>query len=231
MSTDIFPSRWPAKNPNIVQLYSLPTPNGQKIGVMLEEIGIEYEPHLINIMEGDQFDPEYVEINPNSKIPSLIDPNGPGGKPIRLMESGAILMYLAEKTGKFLPTDPAQRLDVMQWLFFQVGSVGPFFGQFGHFFKFAKGKTDDYGEKRYTKETNRLLGVLDKRLAAQPYLVGDEYSIADIATFPWINALDFYGGKEVVEYASFEHVQAWIERCMARPAVARGIKVPATPGR
>ncbi|MEM6294996.1 MAG: glutathione binding-like protein [Myxococcota bacterium] len=225
MSTTELPKRWPAQHPDRIQLYSLPTPNGQKAGIVLEELGLPYEAHRIDIMAGDQFDPDYVAINPNSKIPALIDPDGPGGKPIALMESGAILMYLAEKTGKLLPEDPRGRWEAMQWLFFQVGGVGPFFGQFGHFFKFAKGKTDTYGEERYAKETKRLLGVLDGRLSDQDYLAGNEYSIADIATFPWINALDFYEGKPKVEYDTFKNVQAWVARCMDRPAVQRGVKV------
>ena len=161
-----------------IQLYSLATPNGQKASIMLEETGIEYDAHMINIMKDDQFTPEYVAINPNSKIPSIVDPDGPGGKPISIMESGAILIYVAEKSGKFLPTDPRLRNETLQWLFFQVGHVGPMFGQFGHFFKFAKDNCDHpYPVERYTKETKRLLRVLDDRLEGREYLVGDEYSI------------------------------------------------------
>jgi GST-like protein len=221
-----WPSRWPAQHPDRLQLYSLPTPNGQKIGVALEELELPYEAHRIDIGAGDQFDPEYVAINPSSKIPSLVDPDGPGGRPIAIMESGAILLYLAEKTGRLLPADPRRRWETIQWLFFQVASVGPFFGQFGHFFKFARDKTSDsYSLERYASEARRLLAVLDRRLADREYLAGDEYTIADIATFPWVNGLDFYGGKDHLGYASFANVQPWVERCMARPAVARGIKV------
>lgn len=226
MTSNVFPSRWPPQNPNQIQLYSLATPNGQKVGVMLEELEIPYEPHKIDISAGDQFDKEYKQINPNSKIPSLIDPNGPEGKPIVLMESGAILLYLARKTNKFLPSNSLLEWETIQWLFFQMASVGPMFGQFGHFYKFARDKTkDDYSLNRYTNETKRLLGVLNERLEGRQYLVGDQYTIADIATFPWINALDFYEGKEHLEYDSFGNIQAWINRCMERSAVQRGIKV------
>ena len=225
MSNDVFPKRWPATQPDRIQLYSLATPNGQKAGIVLEELGLPYEAHRINIMEGDQFDPEYVAINPNSKIPSIIDPDGPGGKPIAIMESGAILLHLADKTGKLISQDPHERLETIQWVMFQLASVGPMFGQYGHFFKFAKGKTDGYGAERYGKETKRLLAVLDKRLEGRDYLVGGAYSIADIATVPWINALDFYGVKEEIDYASFKNVVAWVDRVMARDAVQRGVKV------
>lgn len=219
----MFPSRWPPTNPDHLQLYSLPTPNGQKAGIALEELGLPYDAHRIDIMNGDQFDPEFVKLNPNSKIPTLLDPNGPGGEPLAIMESGAILIYLARKAGALLPSDPAAESRVLQWLFFQVGSVGPMFGQFGHFYKFARGKTDSYGEERYGKETTRLLGVLEDNLDGD-WIAGD-YSIADIALVPWIKALDFYEGKEFVEYDRFEKVQAWVERFEARPAVQRGLKV------
>lgn len=221
----VLPSRWAPQHPDRIQLYSLATPNGQKAGIALEELGLPYEAHKINILKGDQFDPEFVAINPNSKIPAIIDPDGPGGEPLAIMESGAILLYLAKKAGKLIPSDPRGESLVTQWVFFQVGSVGPMFGQFGHFFKFAKGKTDEYGAQRYTKEVTRLLGVLDRQLSdGRDYLVGD-FSIADIATVPWINALDFYEGKDAVGYADFGHVQAWVERFNARPAVQRGVAV------
>jgi GST-like protein len=220
------PSRWPVKHPDRIQLYSLATPNGQKAGVVLEELGLPYEAHKIDIMAGDQFDPEYVQlINPNSKIPAIIDPNGPGGEPLAIMESGAILLYLARKAGSLLPTDPRGESIVTQWLFFQVGSVGPMFGQFGHFYKFAKGKTDTYGEQRYGKEVTRLLGVLDRQLSdGREYLAGD-FSIADIANVPWVNSLEYYEGRDFVGYSDFPHVHAWVERFMARPAVQRGLLV------
>lgn len=219
------PSRWAAQHPDRIQLYSLATPNGQKIGIALEELGLPYEAHTINIMKGDQFDPEFVAINPNSKIPAIIDPDGPGGEPLAIMESGAILLHLADKAGALLPADPAARSAAIQWLFFQVGSIGPMLGQFGHFYRFAKGKTDDYGAERYGKETTRLLGVLEKALSdGREWLVG-EFSVADIAIVPWINALDFYEGKDFVGYGDFPLVDAWCQRFSARPGVQRGVKV------
>lgn len=226
MTASLYPARWPAKEAGVLQLYSLATPNGQKIGVVLEELELAYEAHRIDIMKDDQFDEDYKKINPNSKIPSIIDPNGPDGKPIALMESGAILMYLAEKTGKLMPEDAHGRWEAVQWLFFQMASVGPMFGQFGHFYKFAADKTNDtYAVEHYSNEVSRLLAVVNDRLAEREYLAGSEYSIADIATFPWINALDFYDGKAEVGYEKFTHVHAWLDRCMQRPAVQRGIKV------
>jgi len=220
-----FPSRWPAQHPDRIQLYSVATPNGQKAGIILEELGLPYEAHKINILAGDQFDPEYIQINPNSKIPAIIDPDGPDGEPLAIMESGALMLYLAKKAGKLIPADPRGESIVTQWLFFQVGSVGPMFGQFGHFFKFAKGKTDTYGEQRYGKEVTRLLGVLERQLSdGREYLAG-AYSIADIANAPWVSALDYYEGKDFVGYGDFPLVQAWLERFFARPAVQRGIKV------
>ena len=226
MSTDsIFPSHWPAQHPDRLQLYSLATPNGQKAGIALEELGLEYEAHRIDIMSGDQFDPQFVAINPNSKIPALLDPNGPGGEPLAIMESGAILIYLADKAGKLLSTDARLRSQTLQWLFFQVGSVGPMFGQFGHFYKFARNKTsDDYGVERYGKEVTRLLGVIERQLEERDWLVG-EYSIADIATAPWIRALDFYEGKDYVDYDRFKKVDAWVTRFFEREAVQRGVEV------
>ncbi|MBX2803215.1 MAG: glutathione S-transferase N-terminal domain-containing protein [Myxococcales bacterium] len=220
----LFPARWPVQHPDRIQLYSLATPNGQKAGIMLEEAGLPYEAHLVNIMENHQFDADYAAINPNSKIPTLIDPDGPGGQPIALMESGAILLHLARKAGRLLPTDPRKELQTLQWMLFQVGHVGPMFGQFGHFYKFAKGKTDTYGEERYGKEVTRLLGVLDGHLASREWLV-DEFTIADIMTVPWINALDFYDGKDAVGYGDFPHVHAWVARFMERPGVQRGVQV------
>ena len=219
---DIYPKRWLPKHPDRLQLYSLATPNGQKIGIALEEMELAYEPHLIHIGKGDQHDEDYKRINPNEKIPTLIDPAGPGGEPIALFESGAILLYLAEKSGKLLSADPAARMETIQWLFFQMASVGPFFGQLGHFYKFAKGKTDDYGETRYANETMRILGVLDRRLAGREYLVGDSVSIADVATVPWVKAFDFYEAHERVQLATFENVNTWVERCWSRPAFQRG---------
>lgn len=226
MTDDIFPRRWAPEHPDRLQLYSMNTANGRKVGVALEELGLPYEAHRIDIANGDQFDAEFVAINPYSKIPAIIDPDGPGGQPIAMMESGAILMYLAQKTGRLLPEDPALRWEAVQWLFFQVGGVGPLFGQFAHFYKFARGKTsDDYGIERYTREVRRLLGVLDRRLEGRQFVVGDELSIADIAIFPWVMALDYVDGKEHLGYDGFTHVEPWVERCATRPAVARGLEV------
>ncbi|MEM6926100.1 MAG: glutathione binding-like protein [Myxococcota bacterium] len=223
----LFPSRYPVEHPDRIQLYSLPTPNGVKAGIVLEELELPYEPHRVDIGQNWQFDEDYKVISPNSKIPAIVDPDGPGGQPLALMESGAILIYLARKAGRLLPSDPRAEIETLQWTFFQVGHVGPMFGQFGHFFKFAKGKTDTYGEERYTKEANRLLGVLDGRLADRKWLIGDDYTIADIMTVPWVNALEFYGGKEAVGYDQFANVQRWVDQFLERPAVQRGAKVNA----
>lgn len=224
MSTDLFPKRWPPTHPDRIQLYSLATPNGQKAGIALEELGLAYEAHRIDIMKNDQFDPDFVKLNPNSKIPTLVDPKGPDGQPIAIMESGAILLYLANKAGKLVPKSRRQETELHQWLFFQVGHIGPMFGQFGHFYKFAKGKTDTYGEERYGKEVKRLLKVLEQRLQGRDYLLGD-FSLADIATVPWITALDFYDAKGAVDYDTFPRVDAWVSRFLERPAVQRGVKV------
>lgn len=210
-----------------IQLYSLATPNGQKVSIALEEMELPYEAHTINIMKGDQFSPEFIKINPNSKIPAIVDPEGPDGKPISLMESGAILCYLAEKSGRFLPTDARLRSETLQWLFFQMGGVGPMFGQFGHFYKYAKDKCDHpYPRERYQKEAQRILGVLEKRLTGRTFIVGEEYSIADMAIVPWVNCLDSgYGAREVLELDRFEQVMSWCERVMKRPLTLRGSKV------
>jgi GST-like protein len=216
--------RWPVQHPDRLQLYSLATPNGKKVGIALEELGFPYDAHRISIGDGDQFDPEFVAINPNSKIPALVDPNGPGGEPIAIFESGAILLYLAEKAGKLIPEDPRGRIEAIEWLFFQMAGVGPMFGQFGHFFAFAKGKTDTYGEERYKTEVIRLLGVLEARLIGREYLAG-EYSVADIATVPWIEGLAFYKAHDAVGYDNFPNVQAWVKRVSERPAYQAGSKV------
>ncbi|MEM8502941.1 MAG: glutathione binding-like protein [Cyanobacteria bacterium P01_D01_bin.1] len=217
--------QWPIQYPGRIQLYSLGTPNGQKVSVALEEMELPYEAHKVDIMEGDQFADEFVAINPNSKIPAIVDPNGPGGESLSVFESGAILIYLAEKSGKCLPNDPAARSQCLQWLFFQVGGVGPMFGQFGHFYKYAKEKIP-YGIERYQKETKRLLGVLEKRLQERDFLVGTEYTIADIATFPWVGCLDWgYEAAETLELSSFPAVMDWYNRCSGRSASVRGMKV------
>ncbi len=210
-----------------LQLFSLATPNGQKVSIALEELGIEYDAHKISIMEGDQFTPEFIKVNPNSKIPAITDPDGPDGEPINMMESGAILLYLAEKTGKLIPSDPRLRNETIQWLFFQMGGVGPMFGQFGHFYRYAKDQIDHpYPVERYGNEVRRLLAVLDKRLEGREYLIGDQFTIADIATFPWVNCLEeFYEAGEHLSLDEFKNVRDWQARCNARPAVERGRKV------
>ena len=210
-----------------LELYSLASPNGQKISIALEEMGLAYKATTINIMKGEQFTPEFIKINPNSKIPALIDPDGPGGKPISIMESGAILIYLAQKSGKFFPQDPRLQSEVLQWLFFQVGGVGPMFGQFGHFFKYAVEKCDHpYPVERYSTEVKRLLGVLDRHLEGKYFLVGEQYTIADMATVPWINGVDvFYNAGEKLELSKFKNVMAWVRRVLDRPKTAVGMNV------
>ncbi len=220
--------KWPARHPERLQLYSLPTPNGVKVSIMLEEAQLPYEAHRVNFEANDQATPEFRSLNPNGKIPAILDPQGPEGKPLALFESGAILIYLAEKTGRYLPRDPAQRYQALQWLMFQMGGIGPMFGQVGFFHKFA-GR--DYEDKRprdrYVNEARRLLGVLDAHLAGRSWLVGEEYSIADIATFPWVrNLVGFYGAGELVEFARFTQVARVLESFVARPAVQRGLTIP-----
>lgn len=219
---------WPAANPDIIQLYSLPTPNGVKVSIMLEETGLAYEPHLIDIGKNETWGPEYLALNPNGKIPAIIDPNGPNGKPLALFESGAILIYLAEKTGKFLSTDPAKRYETIQWVMFQMAAIGPMFGQLGFFHKFAGAAYEDKRPRdRYAAESKRLLGVLEGRLADRDWIM-DDYSIADIATLGWVrNLIGFYGAGELVDYASLKNVPAWLARGLARPAVQRGLQIPA----
>ena len=223
-------AKWPAKNPDIIQLYSLPTPNGVKASIALEELGLPYEAHRVDFGGNEQKSPEFLSLNPNGRIPALIDPDGPGGKPIGLFESGAILIYLAEKTGKLIPADPAARYETLAWVMFQMGGIGPMFGQFGHFYKFAADKVANnaYPMERYRDESKRLLSVLEDRLASRQFLMGDDYTIADIATFPWVRGADvFYGGREVLDYASFPAVMAWLERCLERPAAQKGLEIPA----
>jgi len=223
--------KWPAQHPELLQLYSLPTPNGQKASIMLEETGLAYEPHLVRFDRNDQLSPEFLSLNPNNKIPVILDPQGPGGKPLALFESGAILVYLAEKTRRFIPDDPAGRYQTLQWLMFQMGGVGPMFGQLGFFHKFAgKDIEDKRPRDRYVGESKRLLGVLNQRLQSQEWLVSDEYSIADIATFPWVNALvTFYAAGDLVGIADFPNVTRALETFKARPAVQRGQNIPARP--
>jgi len=223
--------KWPAQHPDRIQLYSLPTPNGVKVSIMLEEIGLPYEPHLVRFDTNDQMSPEFLSLNPNNKIPAILDPTGPGGKPLPLFESGACLIYLAEKSGQLMPADAAGRYETIQWLMFQMGGIGPMFGQVGFFHKFA-GK--DYEDKRprdrYVAESKRLLAVLNQRLEGRAWIMGDAYSIADIATFPWVNNLiGFYGAGELVGIASFPHVTRALGAFLARPAVVKGLGIPARP--
>ncbi|MDQ2138440.1 glutathione S-transferase N-terminal domain-containing protein [Alcaligenaceae bacterium B3P038] len=221
--------KWPAQHPDRIQLYSLPSPNGVKVSIALEELGLPYEPHRVNFDTQDQMTPEFLSLNPNNKIPAMLDPDGPGGKPLGLFESGAILMYLAEKTGKLIPQDAAGRYETLQWIMFQIGGVGPMFGQLGFFHKFA-GK--DYDDKRprdrYVAESKRLLAVLDKRLEGRNWMMGDEYTIADIAIWPWVRNLNgFYGAGELVGFDDFKNIARVLEAFVARPAVVKGLTIPA----
>jgi GST-like protein len=221
--------KWPAKDPSVIQLYSLPTPNGVKVSIALEELELAYEPHLIDIGKNETWTPEYLSLNPNGKIPAIIDPDGPGGKPIGLFESGAILIYLADKTGKLLPTDPARRYEALQWIFFQMAAVGPMFGQLGFFHRFAGKEFEDKRPRdRYLAETKRLLRLLDDRLASRAYMMGDDFGMVDIALLGWVrNLIGFYEAREITEYDMLKAVPAWLDRCLARPAVQRGVEIPA----
>jgi GST-like protein len=218
--------RWPARDPQRLQLYSVPTPNGVKISIALEEMGLPYEPHLVDFATNDQMSPAFLALNPNNKIPAIIDPDGPGGKPLALFESGAILIYLAEKTGQLMPQ--AQRFEVLQWLMFQVGGMGPMFGQLGYFHHFAGKEIEDpHPKERYRVEVERLLKVLDGALAGQEWIAG-EYSIADIAIGPWLRGLrDLYKVGDIVGWGDLQHVPAYLDRFLARPAVQRGLTIPA----
>ncbi len=223
--------KWPPAHPQRLQLYSLPTPNGVKASIMLEEIGLPYEAHRVSFDTQDQTSPEFLSLNPNNKIPAIIDPDGPGGKPLALFESGAILIYLAEKSGQLLAQEPAARYHTLQWLMWQMGGVGPMFGQLGFFHKFA-GK--DYEDKRprdrYVAESARLLGVLDGHLQGRDWVMGSDYSIADIAIFPWVrNLVGFYGAGELVQFERFDEVRRALDAFVARPAVQRGLQIPAAP--
>ncbi|QXI30870.1 glutathione S-transferase N-terminal domain-containing protein [Pseudomonas vanderleydeniana] len=228
LSSFAITQKWPAQHPDRIQLYSLPTPNGVKVSILLEELGLPYEPHLVSFATNDQLTPEFMSLNPNNKIPAIIDPNGPGGQPLPLFESGAILIYLAEKAGRLIGADPASRYETIQWLMFQMGGIGPMFGQLGFFNKFA-GK--DYEDKRprdrYVAESKRLLGVLNQRLENRRWIMGDEYSIADIATFPWIrNLIGFYEAGDLVGIQDFPHVTRALADFLDRPAVAKGLTIP-----
>ena len=221
--------KWPATRPDLLQLYSLPTPNGVKVSILLEELGMPYEVHQVSFESSDQMSPEFIGTFPNNKIPAIIDPNGPGGQPIALFESGAIMVYLAEKTGQFLPLDPMLRYATLQWLMFQMGGIGPMFGQVG-FFNIYGGK--DFEDKRplmrYVNESKRLLGVLDKHLAGKQWMVGDEYTIADMAIFPWIrNMIVRYNAEELVGWGQYPEVSRMLSHWLQRPAVQRGLLIPA----
>ena len=220
--------KWPALHPERLQLYSLPTPNGVKISIMLEECGLPYEPHLVSFDKNDQMSPEFISLSANNKIPAILDPNGPGGKPLALFESGAILIYLAGKTGRFMPKDDAGRYETLQWLMFQMGGIGPMFGQLGFFHKFAGKEYEDKRPRdRYVAEAKRLLGVLDKRLENRKWIMGNGYSIADMAVFPWIRSLvGFYVAGDLVEFDKFTQVKRVYEAFLLRPAVQRGLLIP-----
>jgi GST-like protein len=219
-------ARWPAANPGVLQLYSFPTPNGVKVSTMLEECGLPYEAHQVTLDNADVKSPAFLSLNPNGKIPAIIDPDGPGGAPLELFESGAILIYLADKTGQFLSPDPALRYQTIQWLMFQMGGIGPMFGQLGWFYAFGGAEIDDERPvERYIAEAKRLLDVLETRLTGRDWLMGD-YSIADIATAPWMRALDHYGAKPELDWSGRPNVVAWFDRFMARPAVQRAINIP-----
>jgi len=220
--------RWPAQHPDRLQLYSLNTPNGVKVSIMLEETGLPYEAHYIDIGQNETWTPAFLSLNPNGKIPAILDPDGPGGRPLALFESGAILVYLAEKTGKLLPADPATRYETLQWVMFQMAAIGPMFGQLGFFYKFAgKAYEDKRPLERYIAESKRLLGVLETRLEGRDWIMGD-YSIADVATLGWVRSLiGFYEAGELVGFDALKNVPAWLERGLARPAVQRGLEIPA----
>lgn len=223
--------KWPAQHPDRLQLYSLPTPNGVKISIMLEEIGLPYEAHRVSFETEDHKSPAFRSLNPYSKIPAILDPDGPGGKPLALFESGAILFYLAEKTGQLMPAEPVGRYQTLQWVMFQMGGVGPLFGQVGFFHKFAgKDFEDKRPRDRYVAEAKRLLAVLDGRLADRPWIVGDAFTIADIATFPWVrNLIGFYDARALVGFDDYPHVARALETFLARPAVIRGLTIPKAP--
>ncbi len=224
-------SRWKPAHPDRIQLYSLNTPNGVKVSIALEELGIPYEAHFVDIMKNESWTPEFLSLNPNGKIPAIIDPNGPDGRPLGLFESGAILLYLAEKTRKLIPADTARRYETIQWVFFQMASVGPMFGQVGFFHKFAgRDITDKRPLNRYVDESRRLLGVMDARLSGRKWFMDDDYTIADIAHLGWVrNLIGFYEARDLVGFDSFKNVDAWLKRGLERPAVQRGLNIPAKP--
>jgi GST-like protein len=222
-ATPWFPARWPPQDPDLIQLYSFPTPNGRKVSVCLEEMGLAYEPHRIDIGKGDQLDKDFIRISPGAKIPAIIDPHGPEDEPLLLMESIVILQYLADKTGTLFPVTYRARMEALQWLTFQAAQIGPFFGQFGHFYKFASKQTKDkYALERYTKVTSRLLATINYRLEGREYIM-DDYSIVDIAIVPWVETLaDFYDAWGYLNMRNFSNVERWRKQVTARPAYQRG---------
>ena len=221
--------RWPPVRDDVIQLYAFPTPNGVKVSIALEEMGLDYDPHLVTLADKDVKSPEFLSLNPNNKIPAIIDPNGPNGEPVALWESGAILIYLAEKTGLLMPPAGAAKYDVLKWLMFQMGGIGPMFGQVGFFVKFAGSEVEDpRPRERYVAEAKRLLAVLEGALEGKEWISGD-YSIADIAIAPWLRALDFYGAKEIVGWNDLKNVPAYFDRFVARPAVQKGLNTPERP--
>jgi GST-like protein len=223
-------NRWPASRPDVLQLYSFPTPNGVKVSIALEELELPYEPHRVTLADSDVKSPEFLSLNPNNKIPAIVDPDGPDGKPLPLFESGAILIYLAEKTGRLIGSTPAEKYRIIQWVMFQMGGVGPMFGQLGFFVKFGgKDVQDPVPRQRYIAEAKRLLAVLEGELAHREWIAGD-YSIADIAIAPWVRMISLYGAEEMVGWDGFPNVMAYLERFLARPAVQRGLNIPTRAG-
>jgi GSH-dependent disulfide-bond oxidoreductase len=229
LSAFVITHKWPAQHPERLQLYSLPTPNGVKVSIALEELGLPYEPHLVSFETNDQTSPEFLSLNPNNKIPAILDPNGPGGQPLALFESGAILLYLAEKTGQLIPQDAAARYETIQWVMWQMGGLGPMLGQLGFFHKFAGKEYEDKRPRdRYVAESKRLLAVLNQRLAGRQWVMGDQYTIADIAILPWVrNLIGFYGAGELVEFDQFTELKRVLDVFVARPAVVKGLNIPA----
>ncbi len=221
--------RWPPVREDVIQLYAFPTPNGVKVSIALEEMGLDYDPHLVTLADADVKSPEFLSLNPNNKIPAIIDPNGPNGETVALWESGAILIYLAEKTGQLMPTEGAAKYNVQKWLMFQMGGLGPMFGQIGFFVKFAGSQIEDpRPRERYINEGKRLLNVLEGALDGNDWIAGD-YSIADIAIAPWLRALNFYGAKDMVGWNDLKNVPDYLDRFLERPAVQVGLNTPKRP--
>ncbi len=221
--------KWPAQDPSVLQLYSYPTPNGVKISIALEEMGIPYEAHLVTLSDADVKSPEFLSLNPNNKIPAIVDPNGPDGTAVGLFESGAILIYLAEKSGKLLGENATEKAKIIQWLMFQMGGLGPMFGQMGFFYKFAGSAWGDKRPlERYIGESKRLMAVLEKELDGKEWIAGD-YSIADIAIAPWLNATVFYGTQDILGWDDHPNIKAYLARFMERPAVQKGKDIPPRP--